>query len=92
MPVWIIGSEYRPSKLVKVDMMINGEPVDALSFISHVSKAPLTARKMAEKLKEFMQNPATLEKAAAAAKTCGQPQAAGNLADVVEKRAKGPKP
>lgn len=47
---------------------------------------------LADKLKEFMQNPAALEKAAAAAKTCGQPQAARNLADVVEKRAKGPKP
>lgn len=46
--------EYRPSKLVKVDMMINGDPVDALSFISHVSKAPITARRMAEKLKELI--------------------------------------
>ena len=46
--------EYRPSKLVKVDMMINGDPVDALSFIAHISKAPLTARKMAEKLKELI--------------------------------------
>jgi len=46
--------EYRPSKLVKVDMMINGDPVDALSFISHVSKAPATARRMAEKLKELI--------------------------------------
>ncbi|NDC83318.1 elongation factor 4 [bacterium] len=46
--------DYRPSKLVKVDMMINGDPVDALSFISHISKAPYTARKMAEKLKELI--------------------------------------
>ncbi len=46
--------DYRPSKLVKVDIMINGEPVDALSFISHVSKAPQTAKKMAEKLKQLI--------------------------------------
>lgn len=45
---------YEPSKLVKVNMLINGDSVDALSFISHVSKAPLMARKMAKKLKELI--------------------------------------
>ncbi|MBQ6153218.1 MAG: translation elongation factor 4 [Ruminococcus sp.] len=44
--------EYRPSKLVKLDIMLNGEVVDALSFIIHADKAYPRARKMAEKLKE----------------------------------------
>ena len=41
-----------PSKLVKLDIMLNGEIVDALSFIIHADKAYPRARKMAEKLKE----------------------------------------
>ena len=44
--------EYRTSKLVKLDIMLNGEVVDALSFIIHADKAYPRARKMAEKLKE----------------------------------------
>ena len=44
--------EYRESKLVKLDIMLNGEVVDALSFIFHADKAYPRARKMAEKLKE----------------------------------------
>ncbi len=44
--------EYRESKLVKLDIMLNGEIVDALSFIIHADKAYGRARKMAEKLKE----------------------------------------
>ena len=44
--------EYRESKLVKLDIMLNGETVDALSFIIHAEKAYQRARKMAEKLKE----------------------------------------
>ncbi len=44
--------EYRESKLVKLDIMLNGETVDALSFIIHADKAYGRARKMAEKLKE----------------------------------------
>ncbi len=44
--------EYRESKLVKLDIMLNGETVDALSFIIHAEKAYARARKMAEKLKE----------------------------------------
>ncbi len=43
---------YEESKLVKLDMMLNGEIVDALSFIIHADKAYSRARKMAEKLKE----------------------------------------
>jgi GTP-binding protein LepA len=43
---------YRKSKLVKMDIMLNGETVDALSFIIHEDKAYTRARKMAEKLKE----------------------------------------
>lgn len=46
--------DYRQSKLVKVNMMINAEPVDALSFVCHDSKSSNIARKMAEKLKELI--------------------------------------
>ena len=43
---------YAPSKLVKVDLLLNGEQVDALSFIAHKDKAYPRARKICEKLKE----------------------------------------
>lgn len=43
---------YRKSDLVKLDIMLNGDIVDALSFIIHADKAYPRARKMAEKLKE----------------------------------------
>ena len=45
-------SGYRPSELVKVDLRLNGEGVDALSFIAHKDKAYPRARKLCEKLKE----------------------------------------
>jgi len=44
-------SEYRKSELVKLDIHINNEPVDALSFIVHKDTAYTRGRKMAEKLK-----------------------------------------
>lgn len=44
--------EYRPSKLVKLDILLNGEPVDALSFIVHEEKAYARGRRIAEKLKD----------------------------------------
>ena len=44
-------SGYKPSKLVKLDILLNGDMVDALSFIIHADKAYERARKMAEKLK-----------------------------------------
>ncbi len=44
--------EYRASKLVKLDFLLNGDPVDALSFIVHDEKAYGRARKIAAKLKE----------------------------------------
>ena len=44
--------EYVASKLVKLDFLLNGDPVDALSFIVHEEKAYARARKIAEKLKE----------------------------------------
>jgi len=45
-------SEYKPSDLVKVDMRLNGDPVDALSLIAHREKAYPRARKLCERLKE----------------------------------------
>ena len=43
---------YQPSKLVQLDFLLNGEQVDALSFIVHEEKAYARARRIAEKLKE----------------------------------------
>ena len=43
---------YSPSKLVKLDFMLNGDQVDALSFVVHEDKAYARARKIAERLKE----------------------------------------
>ena len=45
-------SEYVPSSLVKLDFLLNGELVDALTFIVHTDKAYARARKIAEKLKD----------------------------------------
>ena len=45
-------SEYVPSDLVKVDMLLNGDQVDALSFIAHREKAYGRARKLCEKLRD----------------------------------------
>jgi GTP-binding protein LepA len=47
-------SAYRPSALVKLDMLINGDAVDALSVIIHRDKAYDWGRKIAEKLKEMI--------------------------------------
>ena len=45
-------SGYRASELVKVDILLNGDQVDALSFIAHKDKAYARARKLCEKLKD----------------------------------------
>ena len=45
---------YRPGDLVKLDMLFNGEPVDAFSVIIHRDKAYEWGRKMAEKLRELI--------------------------------------
>lgn len=47
-------SGYRESKLVKIDIQMNGEPVDALSFITHKDKAYERAKMIVEKLKEVV--------------------------------------
>ena len=45
---------FRPSKLVKMDILLNGEPVDALSTLTHVDNAVYFGRRMCEKLKELL--------------------------------------
>jgi GTP-binding protein LepA len=45
---------YRPGSLVKLDMLINGEPIDAFSIIIHTDKAYEWGRKIVEKLKELI--------------------------------------
>ena len=45
---------FRPSKLVKLDILLNGEPVDALSTLTHVVNSVNFGRRMCEKLKELL--------------------------------------
>ena len=45
---------FRPSKLVKLDILLNGEPVDALSTLTHFDNAETFGRSMCEKLKELL--------------------------------------
>lgn len=45
---------FRLSKLVKMDILLNGEPVDALSTLTHVDNAVYFGRRMCEKLKELL--------------------------------------
>ncbi len=45
---------YRTSKLVKLDILLNGEPVDALSTLTHADNAVTFGRRMCEKLKELL--------------------------------------
>jgi GTP-binding protein LepA len=45
---------FRPSKLVKLDILLNGEPVDALSSLTHVDNAYNLGRRMCEKLKDLI--------------------------------------
>ena len=47
-------SDYRPSRLVKLDILLNGEMVDALSFIVFADNAYPRARRLAEKLKDHI--------------------------------------
>ena len=45
---------YRPSKLAKLDILLNGEPVDALSALTHDSNAVVFGRRICEKLKDLI--------------------------------------
>ena len=47
-------NEYRPSELVKLDILLSGDEVDALSFIVHKDKAYVLARGLCDKLKEII--------------------------------------
>lgn len=47
-------SGFRPSKLVKLDILLNGESVDALSTLTHADNAVTIGRRMCEKLKELI--------------------------------------
>ena len=46
--------DFKDSKLVRLDILLNGEPVDALSFIVHADKAYARGRRIAEKLKDHI--------------------------------------
>jgi GTP-binding protein LepA len=47
-------TEYRPADLVKLQMLVNGDPVDALAMLVHKTRAESRGRAMAEKLKELI--------------------------------------
>ena len=46
--------DFRPSRLVKLDILLNGEPVDALSTLTHIDNCVPFGRRMCEKLKELI--------------------------------------
>jgi GTP-binding protein LepA len=47
-------SHYEPAKLVKLDILVNGEAVDALSLITHSEKAPVQGRQLVERLRKLI--------------------------------------
>jgi GTP-binding protein LepA len=47
-------TDYRPANLVKLDILINGDPVDALSLIIHRDKAAYRGRELTKKMKELI--------------------------------------
>ncbi|MBR4406316.1 MAG: translation elongation factor 4, partial [Bacteroidaceae bacterium] len=47
-------SGFRPSKLIKLDILLNGEPVDALSTLTHIDNSVDFGRRMCEKLKDLL--------------------------------------
>jgi GTP-binding protein LepA len=47
-------SHYAPAKLVKLDILVNGQPVDALSLITHSEKASMQGRQLVERLRKLI--------------------------------------
>ncbi len=62
--------EYKVSDMVRIEMLLHGEPVDALSFIVHRSKALYASRQLCEKLKELI--PRHMFEIAVQAQVCGR--------------------
>ena len=54
LPLIIIPLDYREADIVKMDILLNGEKVDALSALIHRSRAQDFGRKLCEKLKELL--------------------------------------
>ena len=84
---------FRPSKLAKLDILLNGEPVDALSTLTHQDNAVTFGRRMCEKLKELIprQQFDIAIQAAIGAKIIARETVKQVRKDVLEKQKRGKK-